>query len=199
MNPSLSTLPTPPRRARPPARRAGFTLVEVMVAIMVLTVATYILSSTVTAAVSHSIVKSQRTLAAEAAMNAIEQIRAMPQEDVFALFNDVTSDDPYGPGTGPGPTFDVPGLDPVLAGGVPLPIGQVLLPGQNGVLNEALSQPEFGLPRDLDGNLFVEAGNCASSYIVLPLVVRVEWQSKLGPRNFELATMLADMPRWSAQ
>lgn len=170
-----------------------------MVAILVLTVATYILSSTVTASVSHSIVKSQRSLAAEAAMNAIEQIRAMPQEDVFALFNEIPADDPYGAGTGPGPNFNVPGLDPIMVSGAPLPIGQVLLPGRNGVLNEAMSQPEFGLPRDLDGNLFVEAGDCAGSYIVLPIIVRVQWQSRLGPREFELATMLADMPRWSAQ
>lgn len=173
------------------------TLVEVMVAILVLTVAVFILSSTVTASVSHSIVKAQRTLAVEAAMGTIERIRALPQEDVFALYNDVHSDDPYGAGTGPGATFDVEGLDPVLdPEGNPVPIGKVLLPGQGEVLDESSSQPEFGLPRDLDGDLTIASGNCADRYIVLPLTVRIEWLSRLGPRSLEMSTMLADLEKW---
>ena len=177
--------------------RAGMTLVEVMVAILVLTVAVFILSSTVTASVSHTIVKGQRTLAVEAAMGTIERVRALPQEDVFALYNDVAFDDPYGAGSGPGPTFDVEGLNPVLdAAGNPLPIGRVLLPGKEEVLDESIVEPEFGLPRDLDGNLVVESGNCADRYIILPLTVRIEWLSRLGPRSLEMSTMISDLEKW---
>ena len=182
------------RRRNP---RAGMTLVEVMVAILVLTVAVFILSSTVTASVSHSIVKGQRTLAVEAAMGTIERIRALPQEDVFALYNDVGADDPYGAGSGPGATFDVEGLNPVLdAAGEPLPIGRVLLPGAGAVLDESAAEPEFGLPRDLDGDLVITPGNCADRYIVLPLTVRIEWLSRLGPRTLEMSTMISDLEKW---
>lgn len=174
-------------------RRRGLTLVEVMVAFLVLSVAVYILSSTVTASVSHSIVKAEKTLAVEAAMNTIERIRAMPQADVFGLHNGDPSDDPYGPGTGPGNTFDVEGLDCIP--GRPA-VGTVLMPGSGAVLNESAVQPEFGLPRDLDGNLIIEQGDCSDRYIVLPLTIRIEWQSRLGPRSFEIATMLADLAKW---
>ncbi|MEM6571379.1 MAG: prepilin-type N-terminal cleavage/methylation domain-containing protein [Planctomycetota bacterium] len=177
-------------------RRSGFSIVEVMVSVVIVTVAVYILTSTVTAAVSHSIVKRQRTLAVEAAMNVIERMRALPPEDVFALFNEDAADDPYGQGTGFGPLFDVEGLDGLLdENGEELPVGQVLLPGDGSILDESADQPEFGLPRDLDGNLVIEAGDCADRYIVLPVLVRVEWMSRLGPRRFDMATMVVDLAK----
>lgn len=173
------------------------TLIEVMVAILVLTVAVFILSSTVTASVSHSIVKAEKTLAVEAAMSTIERLRALPQQDVFALYNTTPADDPYGAGSGPGDTFDVEGLSPQPNGlGGFRPIGRVMLPGNGAALDESLVQPEFGLPRDLDGNLAIESGDCANRYIVLPITVRIEWQSRLGPRTFEMATMLSDLAKW---
>ena len=61
---------------------------EVMIAIVVGTVATYILSTSVTAAVANTISRQQQAVAAEGAMNCMEQIRSMPVESVFALFND---------------------------------------------------------------------------------------------------------------
>lgn len=172
-------------------------MVELMIAIVVMSVATFILSSTVTASVTHSIVQTEKTRAVEAAMNKIEEIRALPQEDIFALYNGDASDDPYGPGSGPGGTFDVYGLEPQRdALGAPRPVGRVLLPGSGKTLDETATEPEFGLPRDLDGDLSIEPGNCADRYLVLPLIVRIEWQGKLGERSFEMATMLADLGKW---
>lgn len=177
--------------------RSGLSLVEIMAALMILSVAVYILTSTVMATVSHSVVRGERERAVEAAMNMVEGIRALPQQDVFALFNGEPGDDPYGAGTGPGRHFEVPSLNPIVDDkGVPRPVGTVLLPGTGSELIETATQPEFGLPRDLDGNLIVSGGNVANRYIVLPLIVRVEWESRLGPRKFELPTMLADMAKW---
>lgn len=167
-----------------------------MVALSVLTVASYILTTTIMAAVSHTVVKRQKTAAVEASMNLIERMRALPPQDIFALFNDDPSDDPYGVATGPGPFFDVEGLDGLLDElGARQPVGRVLLPGQGAVLDETFVQPQFGLPRDLDGNLAVESGDCSSRYILLPVVVRVEWLSRLGPRRFDVATMVVDMAK----
>ncbi len=194
--PAVQKFPPSSHRHRESAkvnRRRGLTLIEVMVAFLVMSVAVYILSSTVTASVSHSIVKAEKTLAVEAAMNTIEKIRAMPQADIFALHNSDPSDDPYGPGTGPGNTFDVDGLERIP--GRPS-VGTILMPGTGAVLDESATQPEFGLPRDLDGNLVIESGDCSDRYIVLPLTIRIEWQSRLGPRSFEIATMLADLAKW---
>lgn len=174
----------------------GFTVVEVMIAVVVGTVATYILSASVTAAVMSTASRQQRVVAAEGAVNCMEQIRSMPMALVFALFNDDPSDDPDGEGTGRGPFFDVEGLSPVLdEQGEPRPTGRVLLPGDGAVLDETLDQPQFGLPRDLDGDLEVLPGDCSSDYLVLPVTVRIEWRTKLGDRTMEVSTLLVNLEK----
>ncbi len=167
-----------------------------MIAVVVATVATYILSASVTAAVTSTVVRRQRIVAAEGAVNCMEQIRSMPMGVVFALFNDDPSDDPGGEGTAPGPFFDVEGLAPTLdERGQPRPTGRVLLPGAGALLDEALDQPEFGLPRDLNGDLMVLPGDCSKDYLVLPITVRIEWQSQLGGRNLEVSTLLVNLEK----
>lgn len=186
----------PRRFPRSPLNHTGFTLVEVMIAVVVGTVATYILSSSVTSAVSSTVTRQQRAVAAEGAMNRMELIRATPVDAVFALFNADPTDDPGGVGTAPGPHFSVDGLPPVLdEDGEPLPIGTVLLPGLGAVLDETLEQPEFGLPRDLDGDLEVRPGDCSRRYLVLPVTVRIRWRSRLGDRSLELSTLLVDLEK----
>jgi prepilin-type N-terminal cleavage/methylation domain-containing protein len=185
--------------AAPPSRhprRRGFTLLEVMIAMAIATVATSILSTSVTSLLANTMTRQQRTIAAEGAMNCLEQIRSTPAELVFALFNSDPSDDPDGEGTGFGPLFSIEGLDPVLDNaGNPLPIGTVLLPGNGAVLDESFDQPEFGLPRDLDGDLMVSAGDCSDCYLVLPVTVRIRWQSRLGERSLEMSVLLVDMEK----
>lgn len=178
------------------ASRAGLSLVEVMVSLLVVTVATYILTYTIMASVAHSDTKREKNLAVEAASNLVERLRACPPQDVFALYNTVPTDDPYGPGTGPGDTFDVPGLDPQLdTRGNPLPIGQVLMPGAGATLKETAIDASFGMPRDLDGSMFIEDRDCADTYIFLPVIVRVQWRGRLGDRRTEIATVVVDLQR----
>ena len=169
-----------------------------MVSILVMSVAVYILTSTVAASVTHSSAKAERSVAVEAAMNALENIRSMPQEDVFRMFNSDPTDDPYGAGTAAGPTFDVVGLDPQInGGGAPIPIGRVLVPeNARGELVETDDLPAFGFPRDVNGNLGIEPGNRADDYLVLPITIRIQWQGRMGPRTFELSTMLVDLAKW---
>ncbi len=167
-----------------------------MVSLMVITVATYILTYTIMASVAHTGAKREKNLAVEAATNMVERLRACPPQDIFALYNDTAADDPYGAGTGPGPFFQVPDLDPQLdERGNPLPIGVILMPGANGVLDESQADARFGLPRDLDGSLFIEPRNCADSYLFLPLSVRIQWTGKLGNRHIEIATVIVDVQR----
>lgn len=171
----------------------GVSLVEVMISLLVVTVATYILTSTVMASVMNAGFKRERAAAAEALSNAIERIRACPPPDVFKLFNADPSDDPYGPGTGFGNRFEIPGLDPQFdENGLALPVGEILLPGRGTLLDESAKQPEFGLPRDLDGSMFIEAGDCSNRYVLLPLIVRARWKGRLGNRRMEIATVVVD-------
>ncbi len=165
-----------------------------MVSVLVLTIGVFILSSTITTAVTHAVVQEERSFAIEAAGNVIEDLHAIPFSEAFALYNDVDYDDPGGPGTAPGAYFDVPALEPRLsATGEILPIGQVLMPSASGVLREDVDVPELGMPRDLDGDLVIDHFDHSRDYLVLPVVVRITWMSRAGPRSFQMQTMLAEL------
>ena len=177
------------------------TLVEVMVSFLVLTVAVFMLSSTITASIAHTDSKRERAMAVEAAMNVLERMRAMPFEDLFALYNSVGSDDPGGPGSAPGKFFNVPGLDPIPVPppkeGPPPPnfVGEIILPGPGPELIETLSLQSLGLPRDLNGDLAVRSDDVAKTYKILPVLVRLRWQGSGGPRTLEIPTIFSGMEK----
>ncbi len=177
-------------RARRGAR--GLTLVELSVAIAVLTVCVYMLSQTVLATIAQAPAKRERAEAMEAVRSVIERMRNEDFADVFALYNADPSDDPGGPATAPGNLFAVPGFD--LQPGDPDGfVGEIVLPADGPVLREDADVPELGLPRDLSGDGAVDEFDHALDHIVLPVLVRMEWQSRLGPRRIEVHTMFSDL------
>lgn len=176
--------------------RRGFTIIEVTISILVLTVAAYILSSTIGATLAHTVAKREQATAVEAAMNTLEALRAAPFIDVFALYDSNAANDPLGPGTAPGPTFAVPGLEPIVEpGGAVRPIGRIILPETRGQLREDADEPDLGLPRDLNGDLIVDSLDHVGDYLLLPAIVRIEWSGRHGARRFEMATQLVDLQR----
>jgi len=175
------------------------TMVEVMVAIVILTVSVYLLTSTVTAALGHSSVKRERSLAVDASMNLLERMRAEPFEELFARYNSDTEDDPGGAGTAPGRHFQVPGLDPDTSDPDGF-VGEVIVPGVEVApgdwqLREDQSLTQLTLPRDLNGDLMIDDVDHADDYIVLPVLVRVSWEGSSGRRQFEMATMFAQLEK----
>ncbi|MDF1838121.1 MAG: prepilin-type N-terminal cleavage/methylation domain-containing protein [Planctomycetota bacterium] len=169
-------------------KRQGFTLVEVMIALTVVSVAVYMLSSTITATMAHSTARKERTLSVETAMNVLERMRAVPFEELYLLYNDDPDDDPDGPGTGPGATFQVPGLEPREGQQA---TGFVVLPSLEGKLRENLVMPELSLPRDLNGDLIIDAADHAEDYRVLPVQIRVEWRGASGDGHLKMSSMFS--------
>ena len=147
-------------------------MVEVMVAIVILTVSVYILSSTVTATIGHSGVKRERGLAVDGAMNLFEQMRSERFEDLFARYNSDPSDDPGGPGTAPGHHFTVSGLESQASDPDGF-VGEIILPeatsGRDVQLREDVDIAKLSMPRDLNGDLVVDGEDHAMDYIVLPV------------------------------
>ncbi len=173
------------------------TLVEVMVALVILTVSTYMLSSTIMAAVAHSEIKRERALAVEAAMNTLEAMRAHPFRDLHALYNDDPADDPGGAGTAPGSGFVAVGLDAMSDDADGL-VGRILLPGMGTTMFEHTDLPELGMPRDLDGDLQIDRDNHSMDYMILPVKVFIEWEGGSGRRVFEMSTMFSEMRKIGA-
>jgi prepilin-type N-terminal cleavage/methylation domain-containing protein len=173
-------------------RETGMTLVEVMVALVILTVSTYMLSSTIMAAVAHSEIKRERALAVEAAMNMLESMRAQPFAELHARYNSDPEDDPNGVGTAPGSGFHAVGLDPMTGDADGL-VGRILLPSMTKALKEDCYLPELGMPRDLDGDMQIDKDDHALDYMILPVKVTIEWQGGSGRRSFEMSTMFTEM------
>jgi prepilin-type N-terminal cleavage/methylation domain-containing protein len=181
-------------RLRRRSARAGFSMVEVMVSVVVLTVCVSLLSNTIAATVAHTASKRERSLAVEAAQNVLEDMHRAAFAEIYALYNHDPNDDPRGRGTGPGPHFDVPGLSSRFGDQDGL-VGRVLLPTERAPLREDVELEPLGMPRDLDGDHIVDDRDHTKDYIVLPVRVRIEWRGRQGERAFEMSTMFADLSR----
>lgn len=116
-------------------------------------------------------------------------------EDLFRAYNADPSDDPGGPGTAPGANFAVAGLEP-RPGDADRAAGRIEFPSPEGrpdMLREDLTAELFGLEvdHDLDGDGVVDDANHAGNYLLLPVLVRVEWTGSSGTESRALRTFLA--------
>lgn len=182
------------RRPRASRAAAGMTLVEIMVALVVLTASVYLVSSTIASAATDRITKRQMGIAAEAARTKLEMMRAEAFKELFARYNETPLDDPAGPGTAAGPHFSVEGI-PIAAGDADGFAGRIFLPAPGPALYENAANEPLGLPRDLNGDVGIDANDHALDYFVLPVTVRVEWSSPLGKRKVELNTLMSGIAK----
>jgi prepilin-type N-terminal cleavage/methylation domain-containing protein len=175
--------------------QAGFTLVEVMVAVLVLVIAITGISGSMLSAMALNRVNRDTAVAQQAARLAMEELSGRPFSEVFAIYNsnpgDVTAGMPEF-----GPNFAVFGLN--VADGDPDGMcGRIVFPtmtiGAIEELREDVVDADLGVPRDLDGDgVWPELANQADGYVLLPVRVLVEWRGLSGPRSIELETMLSE-------
>jgi type II secretory pathway pseudopilin PulG len=171
-----------------PARR-GFSIVEMVVVFAIVTIAMSMFARTLASSKKLDPVATETTVAANAARTMIEKMKNHPFEQVFALYNDVKSDDPDGAGTAPGNQFDVEGLTPLTPGGH---CGTIVFPEKEGKLREDSEDQNLGMPRDLNADGIVDGIDHAGDSVILPIRVRVEWVmhgTKDTHRWFEMYTM----------
>ena len=187
--------------------RRGLTFLELTVVMAISLVAVSIFSTTVVATARQRAIDRERSIAAEAARSAVERMRNENFLDVFALYNADPDDDPGGPGTAPGHRIAVPGLRPLTSSQDGM-IGEIIFPaveldGVGGLpstgpvaatnsweLREDIEDPGLGMPRDLNGDLAIDSANHADDYVMLPVLVRLEWNGATGDAQFRNYTML---------
>jgi prepilin-type N-terminal cleavage/methylation domain-containing protein len=172
--------------------RRGFTLLEIMISMVVITVTIAIYSGAVGEMLRSQNERRRTALAAGAARDVIERIRGMNAADRWASFNSNPLDDPGGKGTAPGSAFAVPGLV-ALADDPDGFVGEIAFPELEGMLREDSNDAELGMPRDLNGDTLIDkldhSGDCA----LLPVRVTVRYQSSMGPRRVDLFSEIADL------
>lgn len=159
---------------------AGFTLIELMIAAAVLMVGLLATASSVLTSQRLNVQSRETTRAVEGAKAMIERMRGEDFRLLFARYNDDEADDPEGSGTGPGASFDVPGL----AG----PGGTAA-----GAVSFTLDEPALGVDLNGDGDAVDDLGNSilGLDYLVLPFTVAVEWVGITGRRRVEVVTRVA--------
>ncbi len=182
-------------RERRRGARAGFTLLEVMVASVVLAIGVASVSAAMVSAVALNNVNRETSLAQQSARMMLETVRATQFGDAFATYNLSAFDDPGGPGTAPGQNFAVAGLS-AQAGDADNMAGQIVFPtvvvGAIDQLREDVVDGDFGMPRDLSGDGIIDGVNHAGDYQLLPVRVRVAWRGFSGNRALELESYLVD-------
>lgn len=174
---------------RPTPVRAGFSIVEVMLVLTVLTVGIGMFAGTLGSIMGLGPSLRESARAIEAARSVIEAMRAQPFDQVYALYNSDAADDPLGPGTAPGAGFAMPGLS-AIPGDPDGLVGLVVFPEVGGELREDSADADLGMPRDLDLDGAVDGVDHAGDYRVLPVLVRVEWRGKGPARRIDLHTTL---------
>lgn len=137
--------------------------------------------------------------AGSAAQNVLEEMRNEDFRQLFALYNADAFDDPGGLGTAPGNRFAVPGLDALESDPQGM-VGEVLLPTWNAgsevvplwELREDLLVEALGMPRDLNGDILLDEQDHAGDYTILPIMVRLRWRGRHGPRELRMHSMLSE-------
>ncbi len=181
----------PHRHGRP---RAGFALIEMVIAASILMIGALGFLQLFAAAADLNGTNREGAIARAAAQRALTRLAAFePREDLFALHNDDPSDDPAGePLAGfllSG--FEVDGLRP-RSEDPDSRVGRVIFPIDpiTGALHPEFMSSDFAVAPALIGAGVSE--EVADAYsLLLPVVVRVEWQHKGRPIQHEIVTLIS--------
>jgi hypothetical protein len=174
--------------------QAGFALLDVMVAGLVLVIAVVGTSGAMLSAMALQRGESECSVARQAARRTIEELQGVPFSEVFRCYNSVAGDNAGLTVAARGPNFTVLGLtpDPADADGQ---CGRVMFPSTvaGGVesLLENFVDDDLGMPFDLNNDGAIDAANHAGDYVVLPVRVRVQWRGLAGPMHYDLSTILS--------
>ena len=219
LNPAPS--PRSARTPRPGPRRAfaeaGMTLIEITIALLIIALATLGSVSWTLSGMGLEAENTERAAADEVLRGVLEQIQALPFEEIFARLNDDPNDDPLGKGTAPGGRWWVEAdrhgdfltpSDSALSTGkspkrgqedvwhAPVRIDIELPVDKNGRLSETdLLVVVRHLAWDLDGDGQISTADCTNSYRVLPLRVRVTWVGAKGERSVQHVRLFAKRNR----
>ena len=174
--------------------RAGFSMVESLVFIALLTIGLLGLSASIVKSMALSESNRERAVAAEAGRMALETLRSQPFDEVFERYNDYSPDNPAS-GTSPGADFDVPGLNPADDDGDGQ-VGEYVFAtnATPGVVSETPNNEFAGLARDLNLDGDTTDADVTADRKILPVMVRLRWRSATGEQELRLSTFLVDGP-----
>ena len=152
----------------------GMTLIEVMIACCVLAIGILGAMSALISVSSLETANHDDLIAINIARQKLSEIQTQSFQLIFAF---------YGP-NGAQNTFPVA---PLIDG-----TGTITFPtNASGSLDETVTDVDFGMPMDLNGNGTAADTDVSSTYVLLPIRITIKWNSSVGARTMILNTMLA--------
>lgn len=183
---------TPKRR-----RAAGLTLVELIIAVAVMSVALLALVTVILVSTQLQRVTREKTLAYNAARGKIEEMRNTTTfAEIFVRYNSSTADNP-GAGSSPGNTFDVTGLLRVQTA---TPVGRIDFPESGGALREDIHSIDsalatgLGMPsgKDLNRDGAIDSSSHNADFKILPIRIVIRWLSGPTPVQIEVKSFIGE-------
>ena len=173
--------------------RAGFTLIEVMIAAVVMAGAVLGLAALIPTITLQTEMARESNVAMAAVNQITEAIRQYADDDflyVLRAYNNDPSDDPNGSGSAPGNTFTVSAPPDYLYD----QYGSAQVGTVTFYLDETATAPRVGLPgADLDGDPLTDSPDISTTYALLPFTVSVDWKSRNGTvRHVEVSSQVVD-------
>ena len=181
------------RRSLPGAKlRGGFGLVDICVALFVLSASLGVLVSAVFSGIRLARSDEETAVASQALRSALARIGSLPPREAFAILNAEKADDIAGQTSAAYLALEESLLGDSSGQAVTI---QVVFPVQDdlpGVLREDLELPALGMPRDLDGDGEIDSADHSGDVVLLPVLLRLEWEGAAGLQSLQLATILGD-------
>ena len=156
-------------------RTGGFSLVELMVGMSVLTISVGAIASTLVATTGLNATTDEVERGHNAAVSVLEEIRSQEFSEVFQTYN--------------GTSYSIAGMSPWPGESA---VGTIIFPGDGTELREDVVDRGLGMPRDLNGDNVIDSLDHSSDYIVLPVRVRVRWSGRAGQLEQNIVSVLAD-------
>ena len=145
-------------------RDAGFTLVEVLSATVLMTVSLIGLGLVFVSSQRSQEMSTEEAVVSHAIRRTVEQMRGEAFADIASLYT--------------GYQFTLNEIDGS---------GTVTI-----LVDETATVPELGLPRDLDGDGSASSNDVTASYILLPVRVDVTWPDSFGNQTRTVYTFLSE-------
>jgi type II secretory pathway pseudopilin PulG len=167
----------------PDSPEAGFSLIQVILAASLLTLAALSFSGVQVNSMTLAATNRETAAARNLIRQVLEQMQDVDASKVYATYNADPTDDPGGDGTAIGDAFAV-NTD---AGDMTVTVD---FPG-DGSLREDVTDEALGMPQDLNGDRVIDSEDHAYDYKLLPVRILVEWRGRSGLRTMEIhATVL---------
>ena len=147
--------------------RQGFAIADAVVAMVILTVAIGGLAGSVAFGLRLHRTNRETALAEEAARQILANLRTVPFQDIFNTFSAAAD-------------IEVEGLNPRPDDPDGM-VAQLIFPVDGaGNLSEQADIPALGCPRDLNGQDGIDGLAHNTDYIILPVMLRLEWRGAGG-------------------